>query len=63
METIEALGEALNRFTGGVVLVSHDERLIQLVCKELWLCRNGSIKSIEGGYEQYRKLIEEELEY
>lgn len=62
METIEALGEALNKFTGGVILVSHDERLIQLVCQELWLCRNGSIKSIEGGYEQYRKLIEEELE-
>jgi ATP-binding cassette subfamily F protein 3 len=63
METIEALGEALNKFTGGVMLVSHDERLIQLVCKELWLCRNGTVKSIDGGYEQYRKLIEEELEY
>jgi ATP-binding cassette subfamily F protein 3 len=63
METIEALGEALNKFTGGVMLVSHDERLIQLVCRELWLCRNGTVKSIDGGYEQYRKLIEEELEY
>nr|QUF59464.1 ATP-binding cassette transporter Abcf3 [Brachionus angularis] len=63
METIEALGEALNKFGGGVILVSHDERLIQLICKELWLCRDGQVKSIEGGYEQYRKLIEEELEY
>ena len=43
--------------------MSHDERLIQLVCKELRLCLFGTIKSIEGGYEQYRKLIEEELEY
>jgi ATP-binding cassette subfamily F protein 3 len=81
METIEALGEALNKFgvnfilklsnlielrpifKGGVILVSHDERLIQLICKELWLCKDGSVKSIEGGYEQYRKIIEAELEY
>ena len=31
METIEALGEALNKFEGGIILVSHDERLIQMV--------------------------------
>lgn len=63
METIEALGIALNKFTGGVILVSHDERLITLVCKELWLCREGTVKSIKGGYEEYRKLMEKELEF
>lgn len=63
METIEALGEALNKFLGGVILVSHDERLIQMICKELWLCRDGAVKSIEGGYDTYRTLIEKELEF
>jgi ATP-binding cassette, subfamily F, member 3 len=62
METIEALGEALNLFKGGIILVSHDERLIQLTCKELWLCRDQKVTSIPVGYEQYRKLIEKELE-
>ena len=62
METIEALGEALNKFQGGIILVSHDERLIQMICRELWLCRDGSVRSIEGGYDQYRKIIEKELE-
>lgn len=61
IETIEALGHALNRFQGGVVLVSHDERLIQMVCQELWVCSNRTVRSIEGGFAQYRKLIEEEL--
>ncbi|CAN7987411.1 unnamed protein product [Ixodes pacificus] len=61
IETIEALGHALARFQGGVVLVSHDERLIHMVCEELWVCSNGSVKSIEGGFSQYRKLVEEEL--
>lgn len=63
METIEALGVAINKFTGGVILVSHDERLITLVCKELWLCRDGQVKSILGGYEEYKKLMEKELEF
>lgn len=62
IETIEALGHALNRFQGGLVLVSHDERLIQLVCQELWVCGNKKVRAIEGGFAQYRKLVEEELD-
>ncbi|VEL31311.1 unnamed protein product [Protopolystoma xenopodis] len=38
METIAALSQALNTYTGGVVLVTHDERLIGAVCRELWVC-------------------------
>ncbi|CAF0721659.1 unnamed protein product [Adineta ricciae] len=63
METIEALAEAIKKFQGGVVLVSHDELMIKRVCTEAWLCRNGSVTSLEYGFEQYKKLIESELQY
>jgi len=63
METIEALADAIKKFHGGVVLVSHDELLIKRVCTEAWLCRNGSVTALEYGFEQYRKLIESELQY
>ncbi|XP_053625958.1 ATP-binding cassette sub-family F member 3 [Plodia interpunctella] len=62
IETIEALGRAINKYTGGVILVSHDERLIRMVCKELWICGNGSVNSIEGGFDEYRRIVEKELE-
>lgn len=62
IETIEALGRAINEYKGGVILVSHDERLIRMVCKELWVCGEGTVKSIEGGFDEYRKIVEKELE-
>ncbi|KAF7287316.1 ATP-binding cassette sub-family F member 3 [Rhynchophorus ferrugineus] len=62
IETIEALGKAINKYTGGIILVSHDERLIRMVTTELWVCGNGSVKSIEGGFDEYRKIVEQELE-
>ncbi|KAF2346216.1 ABC transporter-like, partial [Trinorchestia longiramus] len=61
IETIEALGEAIKLYKGGVVLVSHDERLIRQVCTELWLCGNNTVRSIEGGFDAYRKLVETEI--
>ncbi|XP_015792989.1 ATP-binding cassette sub-family F member 3 [Tetranychus urticae] len=62
VETVEALGDAINKYNGGVMLVSHDETLIQMVCKELWLVKNKKVLSLEGGFEEYRLLIEKELE-
>uniref|UniRef100_A0A336K328 ATP-binding cassette sub-family F member 3 n=1 Tax=Culicoides sonorensis TaxID=179676 RepID=A0A336K328_CULSO len=62
IETIEALGHAINAYKGGVILVSHDERLIRMVCKELWICGEGTVRSIDGGFDEYRKIVEKELE-
>uniref|UniRef100_R4FQH0 ATP-binding cassette sub-family F member 3 n=1 Tax=Rhodnius prolixus TaxID=13249 RepID=R4FQH0_RHOPR len=61
IETIEALGRAINKYTGGVILVSHDERLIRMVCRELWVCGASTVKSLEGGFDQYREIVEREL--
>ncbi|BFZ23443.1 hypothetical protein BsWGS_26482 [Bradybaena similaris] len=62
METIEALGDALNKFQGGVILVSHDERLIRNICKELWVVSGGKVTSLEGGIDEYKRLVLMELE-
>uniref|UniRef100_T1JK48 ABC transporter domain-containing protein n=1 Tax=Strigamia maritima TaxID=126957 RepID=T1JK48_STRMM len=62
VETIEALAKAINKFTGGVILVAHDERLIRSVCKELWVCQDKSVKALEGGFDEYRAIVQAELE-
>lgn len=33
-----------------------------MVCNELWICGCGSVKSIDGGFDEYRKIVELELE-
>merc|ERR1711892_900886 len=43
METIDALGEAINNFEGGLVLVSHDFRLINQVAEQIWICENEKV--------------------
>ena len=46
---------------GGVVLVSHDERLIRLICTEVWVCGDLKVRRIEGGIDEYKKLVQQEL--
>uniref|UniRef100_A0A1A9UFW3 ATP-binding cassette sub-family F member 3 n=1 Tax=Glossina austeni TaxID=7395 RepID=A0A1A9UFW3_GLOAU len=62
IETIDALGKAINAFKGGVVLVSHDERLIKVICKELWVCGNRTVRAVEGGLDEYKREVYREIE-
>jgi len=46
---------------GGVVLVSHDERLIRLICTEVWVCGDLNVRRVERGIDEYKKLVQQEL--
>jgi ATP-binding cassette subfamily F protein 2 len=48
IETIDSLAEALNEWDGGLVLVSHDFRLINQVAREIWVCENLAVTRWEG---------------
>ena len=41
IESIDALIAAINAFEGGVVMISHDRRLLQSTDCALWLCKGG----------------------
>jgi ATP-binding cassette subfamily F protein 2 len=55
MECIDALARAINSFNGGVVLVSHDFRLIDQVAKQIWICDNHTIHIHKGDIRSYKK--------
>merc|ERR1712232_178961 len=69
LETIEGLAMALNKFEGGVVLVSHDDRLVQMVADELWVVMPGKTRDVpgtvtvfEGSFDEYKQMLRDEFE-
>ena len=46
---VQALIQALAKFEGGLLVVSHDEYLINAVCDELWVLRDCKVSSYPSG--------------
>jgi ATP-binding cassette subfamily F protein 2 len=61
METIDALADAINDFEGGMVLVSHDFRLIGQVAKEIWICENGGIRKWDKDIIEYKNHLRSKM--
>eukprot|EP00440_Ansanella_granifera_P070451 gb/GFBE01076447.1/.p1 GENE.gb/GFBE01076447.1/~~gb/GFBE01076447.1/.p1 ORF type:complete len:479 (+),score=129.92 gb/GFBE01076447.1/:1-1437(+) len=57
METIDALVQALQDFKGGVILVSHDEHMIESACKDLYVLEKKSLVRFAGGIADYKKKV------
>lgn len=61
IESIDALAEALTDFEGGVVIVTHDERLIRETDCQLWVVEDKSINEVDGGFDDYRRELLDSL--
>ncbi|XP_025114348.1 ATP-binding cassette sub-family F member 1-like [Pomacea canaliculata] len=61
IESIDALAEAIQEFTGGVIIVSHDERLIRDTNCQLWVVENKTINEVDGDFDDYRRELLESL--
>ncbi len=57
IESREVLVQAINEFPGAVVLVSHDEHLLELIADRLWLVADGTVRPFDGDLEDYRRLV------
>jgi len=55
METIDALADAIKEFEGGVVLVSHDFRLIDQVAETIWICEKETVHKWDGSILSYKE--------
>eukprot|EP00929_Paragymnodinium_shiwhaense_P120359 TRINITY_DN9228_c0_g3_i1.p1 TRINITY_DN9228_c0_g3~~TRINITY_DN9228_c0_g3_i1.p1 ORF type:complete len:749 (-),score=199.30 TRINITY_DN9228_c0_g3_i1:269-2515(-) len=57
METADALADAINQYKGGVLIVSHDQHLINKVCKEILVVRAKRVKKFDGSVDAYRQKV------
>lgn len=61
METIDALADAINHYEGGVILVSHDFRLIDQVAKEIWICEHQKVEKWNGDIIAYKNHLKNKV--
>ena len=57
IESREALVRALTKYSGAIVLVSHDMHLLSLVADRLWLVSNGHVTPFEEDLVAYRSFL------
>jgi ATP-binding cassette subfamily F protein 3 len=57
IESREALMEALNAYSGAVVLVSHDMHLLSMVADRLWLVKDGTVTPFDDDLSDYRRML------
>lgn len=61
IETLDSLIMALNGFNGGLLVVTHDARLVTSVCETICICESGAVKEFRGEYTDYRKQMVDRL--
>jgi ATP-binding cassette subfamily F protein 2 len=59
--TIDSLADAINAFTGGVVVVSHDFRLLDKIAKDIMVCENKTITRWGGSIGDYKNHLRKKM--
>jgi ABC-type multidrug transport system ATPase subunit len=59
VESIEALEDAIERYDGTVVLVSHDRELLRALTTKLWILHERHITEFPGGFSEWEEVSAE----
>lgn len=61
IETIDSLAAAIQAYEGGMILVSHDFRLIDQVAEEIVEVRNGKLNKWNGTIQEYKEHLKQKI--
>lgn len=57
IDSRRALLDALNEYSGAVILITHDRSLMEMVADRLWLAADGTVKPFDGDMDDYAKFV------
>ena len=60
MEMIDSLAEAINGFEGGLILISHDFRLLTKVADQIWVVDKG-VERWNGDILSYKAMLKKNM--
>jgi ATP-binding cassette subfamily F protein 2 len=61
MDMIDSLALAIKKFNGGVVLVSHDFKLLDQVADVIWVCEDKKITPWKGDINSYKNHLRKQM--
>lgn len=61
ISTIDALADAIEHFEGGVIVVSHDFRLLDRIAKQILVCENKTITPWDGTIGEYKDYLRKKM--
>jgi len=61
MDMIDSLALAIKKFSGGLVLVSHDFRLLEQVADQIWVCDDKTITPWKGDIKSYKEKLRKDM--
>jgi ATP-binding cassette subfamily F protein 2 len=61
MDMIDSLALAIKNFAGGLVLVSHDFRLLEQVADTIWVCDEKKITPWKGDIQSYKDKLRKDM--
>lgn len=62
MEMIDSMAEAIKAFNGGVIVISHDFRLLQQIAEEIWVIDRG-LNVWDGDIRSYKASLKKKFGY
>ena len=57
IDSRDALVQALNDYTGAVLIISHDRHLIDATVDKLWIAQNGTIEEFDEDLDTYQRML------
>ncbi len=61
MQSVEMLIEALNKYKGTLIIVSHDRYFISKTANKIWNIEEGKINEFNGGYDEWHVWHQDKL--
>jgi ATPase subunit of ABC transporter with duplicated ATPase domains len=61
LESINALNIALQKYDGTLLLVTHDEDVLDEVATRIWQFKDGSIEDFKGSYEEFQQVTAQKV--
>jgi len=62
IQSVDALADALINWQGGVIFITHDQRLVSAVAKELWVvCGDQKVTKYPGTFDDYKQELINEM--